>query len=127
MSPDDAPIPPDSYALRRINPTFMVADANGGTRPSSQAFQNLGDGMSVGLSCVLDEMGHPATRVLEGFDGFGLVRFQIGWICAIPLAVRRSATEAEPWHGDVLGAKTGSIKNRLAAAAERVVWPDTTP
>ena len=102
----------------------MVDDGNGGLRPSSQAFQDLGKGMSVGLTCVLDELGEGPLRVVEDFPGYGLIRYGVGWVKSLSLTVERSPTEAEPWHGDVVGKKTGSVRTKFANnSSDRVRWP----
>lgn len=89
------PIPLDSHVLRRITPMWLIDDG-GGTRVSSAAFQDSGHGMSVGLTCVLDELGHDELRVLEGFEGYGLLRFAVAWIRSLELEVESTPTPTEP-------------------------------
>lgn len=88
----------------------MVPDGNGDMRVSSAAFQNLGAGMSVGLTAVLDLLSRDHLDVLLGHDGYGLLRFNVGWIRALQQNLTHSPTEPEPWHGDVVGTKTNGIK-----------------
>ena len=88
----------------------MVPDGNGDLRVSSVAFQNIDGGMSVGLSAVLDLLARDHLDVVLDFDGYGLLKFNVGWIRALPQHVTHSPTEPEPWHGDVVGKKSTGVK-----------------
>jgi hypothetical protein len=113
---DPVGVPDDSYILRRISPLWYVLDEGTGEyRVSSAAFCDLGDAMSVGLTVVLDEIGRQPIDVVDGFSGYGLLRFNVSWVRAdLALGVVRSPTDDEPWHGDVHGRKTDSIRRRFA-------------
>lgn len=113
---DPAGVPDSSFVLRRITPEWYVPDGQGGHKASSQAFQDLHGAMSVGLSVVLDEMELPHSTPVEAFPGYGLLRFSAAFIRELQQGIVRSASEAEPWHGDVHGKKTGSVRNRLSKA-----------
>lgn len=88
----------------------MVPDDNGGLRLSSAAFQDLEGGMSVGLTAVLDLISRDYLDVMLGHDGYGLLKFNVGWIRSLQQNVLHSPTDHEPWHGDVVGKKTGGVR-----------------
>lgn len=119
-------VPSSSYVLRRISPDWIVDDGQGGERVSSAAFQDKGRGMSVALSVTLDELGLPYAAAVESFEGYGLLQYEVAWIRSMKLEVERSPTEAEPWHGDVTGTKTGSVRKAFSANATHWVRKPTS-
>jgi hypothetical protein len=112
---DPVEVPDDSFILRRVSPLWYIEDRRAGRRVSSAAFSDSGDAMSVGLTVVLDELGLDHSRAVDGFDRYGLLRFPVSWVRSeLKLGVVRSPTDDEPWHGDVYGAKTDSVRKRFA-------------
>lgn len=80
----------------------------------------MGPAMSVGLGVFL---GPNPEQMLENHPAFGLVKLPVHFIRSLGLGVVSSPTEAEPWHGDVFGKKTKSIKAKLSGASVWVVKP----
>ncbi len=123
---DDPSLADSSLLLRRVPAEWVVQDAAGeGFRPSSAAFDDHPDGspMSVVLAEVLEGAGRPLTDALAGHAGFSLVAFSARDARACGLAIERDPTPEEPAHGLVCGAKTKSVKRRLARASHWVVPP----
>lgn len=78
--------------LRRVHPDHVVwDDSRQAWRPSSAAFDDVHDGVSVFLRSVLDEIGRPEEDVLLDYDEHSLVAFTAGAVRAFdpPLGVRR--------------------------------------
>ncbi len=75
--------------------------------------------MSVALGVLLIATELDPEIVLEGYPDFGLLSLSAGYLRSLHLGVVAEPTEAEPWHGSVYGKKTGSIRDKLAAAG---VW-----
>ena len=119
---DDRTILDDWRLLRRINRAWIVPDGQGGTRVTSQAFQNLSrdpPALSVHLENVLQERGLQIVSVLDGMPTHSLVAIYAGVVRAHSQVVQRAPEDAEPAHAHVVGDKSKSAKSRLAEAA---VW-----
>lgn len=121
------PIANGAVLLRRIPPAFMQAD--GGTRPSSNAFDDSPDGspMSVYVGSILLTIGRSYVDVLAGHDGYGLVSFTAEMIRALDWDVRLGgAAEDDPLglaHAGVHGKKTHSKQSTIARTCTKLVWP----
>jgi hypothetical protein len=118
---DDESIGDDSALWRRIRPDWAIYDENlGRRRPTSQAFQNRGDGMSVLLGA---EVESPEVAV-ESVPGYGLVSFTAGLVRQLDQLVARDPTPEEAAHALVVGNKTGPVKRTLAESALWLIEPD---
>jgi len=121
------PIANDAVLFRRIPPVFRQAD--GGTRPSSNAFDDSPDGspMSVYVESILLTIGRSYVDVVVGHDGYGLVSFTADKVRALDWDVRLGgAAEGDPLglaHAGVLGKKTHSKQAKIARTCTKVVWP----
>ncbi|MBW9062356.1 hypothetical protein JNB71_03395 [Rhizobium herbae] len=114
--------------LRRISPYHLVDDekAPQGRRVSSAAFQaSSGEngGMSVDLENSIIESGHnPQVYVLQP-PFIGAVRFTAAFLRGVGFSVGYDPLPANPHHGEVWGAFTGSQKKQLVANAVIYVEP----
>ncbi len=111
--------------LRRIPPVWLVED-DGVHRPSSQAFNNDGDGepMSGYLDSVVSSLGLKRERVLDGHAGFFLAALGVQALIDEEQRVVRDPIEppihpCDPAHVAVEGSKANKRRKRLAKAA---VW-----
>ncbi len=84
----------------------------------SWAFNDLGDGVSVVLSDLLEQDGRTPEQLLVGYEDHGLTRLKIEDVQAIDgLTVEPKPEPHEPAHGEILGKKTGGRKNQLRELA----------
>ena len=120
-SHDDLEVAHEWGLLRRIPPRHFVWEADGSVRPSSAAFVDAPDGDP--MSVVVAERCAGPEAVLEGHEGFALVRIPMSAVRAKGLEVVPAPTEAEPAHALVVGKKTRSVRKALARASEWIVPP----
>ena len=125
----DERVPDDTLLFRRVPRDQIVRDpkTGGGVRPSSKAFQNntkpvKTNRMSIWLGDKLAQDGRAPESVVEGTTHL-LVSLIAGFVYTLGQDVERTPAEAEPAHGDVVGTKSGGVKNKLAQTAEWVVPP----
>jgi hypothetical protein len=87
--------------------------------------------MSVGVSTVLESYGYDPTKLLEGFDDYGLARIAAGDLRKLtringdpcPQGIMLAATEDEPWHGVVFDlAEQPRIKPVCKAISQIATW-----
>jgi len=125
---DDAPDAPEVHdewgLLRRIPPWHFTWEADGAVRPSGAAFDDDQDGNP--MSVVVAEECAGLEKVLEGHEGFALVRIPVGVAKEKGQRIVLAPTEAEPAHALVVGKKTKSVRRALARASEWVVPPPRT-
>ncbi len=119
---DDPSIPDEAELWRRVPPDFYTYDERlGRRRPSSGAFDNHRDGSP--MSVVLAAESRGVDAVLAGYAGYGLVAITAGLARACGQGVVRAPLPDEPAHAHVVGAKTSSVKKRLARDARSIVEP----
>ncbi|MDX8036574.1 hypothetical protein SK803_40815 [Lentzea sp. BCCO 10_0856] len=84
--------------------------------------------MSVGLGLVLLQKDKKPVDLLDGFDGYGLIRVKAGDLRNLrkldgspcPQGIKFSPTGAEPWHCvvfDLSGKRTSAAKKAIAKVA----------
>ena len=120
----------EEILLRRIHPTNMRGE--GGTRPSSNAFEDSGDGspMSVYVESIILRLGYQPIDVLSGYPSHGLVSFTVGLIRELDWdAILRGGTPGDPFgdaHSAVVGDKSPRPpRKRLALECDIRHWPST--
>jgi hypothetical protein len=124
---DDSTIGDEDVLLRRIPPVWWIPDENlGRLRPTSQAFNNHGNGspMSVHLQKVLEEHRLPVNSVLEGHVGFALASITAGLARTHAQRIRRKPLDDDPAHAEVFGEKTRSVRKAFAMGAVWAVPPE---
>jgi hypothetical protein len=131
---DDKDIPNDAVVLRRVNwnqgggidkyspgQTFNIT-ANCFRDQTMEGAVRAGLArpcMSVGVDYILHQHGLAVARMVEDFEGFGLVSFDVGSLrnlttlsgVRVPQGVMLCPTETEPWHAvvfDLTGSKRGN-------------------
>jgi hypothetical protein len=121
---DDPSIEGSEEVLRRI-PPWHQPPPGAEFRPFSSAFYDDEDGhpMSVYLAKDIAEAGHTVDVVMEGHEGYALVAISVGLLRDLGQILVRSATEKEPYHALVVGAKTQGVRRRIARAARWVIEP----
>jgi len=126
-TPDDPEITAAAQLLRRIHPTWIVPDHQGGRKLSRQAYQDQKSAMSVFVEERLEELGLSAADVLTDFDGYGLAAFPASAARSCGLRVVSDPNEADGLRGRahalVVGKKTGSVQKALVSASTIRVWP----
>ena len=116
---DDDSILDEDRLCRRINPSFIVDDEALGKRISSQAFQNSPgtDKMSV---FVKKDLGDPSEVIPTGH---GLAQFAAKVARSLAqIIVRDKSSEQHESHAHVVGAKSKTVRSRLAEAATSESW-----
>jgi hypothetical protein len=121
--PDDPTISDALALLRRINPLFMVDDGDGGTRLSSNAFNDMPDqesdvrAVSALVESKVIELGGSAESLVEELPNWGVVAVGVELVRACGLGVVWAPTEREgrfsAAHVHVFGAKSKAVKRRL--------------
>jgi len=119
----------DDVLLRRVPRYLRVAE--GGTRPSSNAFDDSPDGsqMSVYVERILESISKTYLDVIEGFDDYGLVAFTVGIVRSLGWeVVLGGADEDDPLGPAHAGVHSPAKKTRpqrkiLAMTCEKRVWP----
>lgn len=121
---DDATVTNETRLYRRVSPQFIKPEGDT-FRVSSGAFQNTSgtNEMSVSLGDTLEEIGTEPASLLDDFPGYGLVSLTAGLVRGEEQTVRRSPTEQDPAHGDVIGEKSGGRRKRFARQLEWAVLP----
>ena len=116
-------VPDDAIVWRRVPPWHIEPNgvrpkkADGTFRPSSAAFEDDGDGDPMSVDIVDDSL--TIQRELAGHEGYGVVSISVGELRKLDLDVRRKIEPNNPNHGQVIGHKTRSIRNKIA---EKCVW-----
>ena len=111
--PDGAPL------LRRIHPTQIVPDRiTGQPRVSTAAFTDLE--MSVDAEPLLIEDHLDWRFSLRHHPGYSLVRFTASIARQAGQMVEHKPVQENRAHTEVIGKKTGSVKNCLRNASEWV-------
>jgi hypothetical protein len=89
--------------------------------------------MSVGVSIVLDSLGYPAEKILDGYPECGLACITAGALRTLtkadgtpcPQGIMLAPTEKEPWHGVVFdpsgGQRGRAARNAIATVADWIV------
>lgn len=129
---DDASIEDDERLLRRVHPDHMVYDENRQRwRPSSAAFDDVYDGVSVFLSSTMQQIGLAEANAVDGYPEHSLVVVPAGEARGLdpPLGVVRDPDPpgvpphvASPAHALITGipdSKAGRKKHRKPLA-ERI-------
>jgi len=123
---DVTPIEWDDLVLRRVPDVWVVRDPLG-PRPSSQAFNNDGDGepMSGYLDSSLREHSLSRADIVADHDGFYAVALQVGLLLDEEQSVLRDPIEppghiCDPAHATVAGTKANNRRKRLSRAARWV-------
>ncbi len=98
---DESILPADTvYRRVRADKVNIVFDKSlNRDRPSSAAFEEDEDGMSVHLGSVIDELGLDPSAVLHGHSGYRLASLSVEFVRAQGLRIRRDhreQTEADP-------------------------------
>ncbi|MBK6688776.1 MAG: hypothetical protein IPG45_30165 [Deltaproteobacteria bacterium] len=115
---DDPEIGDDWTVWRRIPPYHVVADGQGGHRPSSAAFED--DPRGGPMSVIIVEKGADKARALAGHDGFTLVAIRVGLLRQLGQKVVHDPLNEEPAHGLVVGEK--HKKRFCKAVAVAATW-----
>jgi hypothetical protein len=119
---DDPTIPDNADLWRRIHPNQTTYDDNQGRiRPSSAAFTDSSNGspMSVVIAAECDG----PTRVLAGYERYGLASFKARVARESGLGIVRDPLPDQPAHAFVFGPKSKKVQSKLAKATEWVVLP----
>ena len=93
--------------------------------PSSQAFNNSGDGsgMSVHLASPLLAEGLAAENVVPDTAQFGVVAMRVGDLRACGQGVIRDPEVNDPHHCEVVGSKSSSVRKKIKAVGQTVAFP----
>jgi hypothetical protein len=122
MPDDRVKIPDPSGLLRRVHPDHIVPDRNSGRRRlSSGAFTDMR--MSVDVEPMLLAKGLNWNFSLLGHNEYSLVRLRAGFVRSHGQIVEHTPVSGNDAHADVVGKKTGSIRQAFRAAAEWVKKP----
>lgn len=136
---DDTSVQDDDRLLRRVHPEHVVLDQNRGVyRPSSAAFADATDGISVYLRSVLDRIDRCEQDVLEQYPRHSLVAFTASVardksLLNPPFAVRRDPDPADtpahpcsPAHALLVGLLRGNPgakrQRKPLAECDRLGW-----
>jgi len=118
---DDTSISDAAELLRRISAHWWVFDDRTGRRRlSSAAFENSRDGSGTSVAIAAETS---LDAQLQGYPGYGLASLPAGKAREQQQVVRRVPLDEMPWHAQIEGRKTGSIKKALSAACEILVEP----
>ena len=119
MTVPTGPVADATELYRRIHPTHLVDDDEGGcVRLSSAAFKD--PRMSVHLQDALGALGREPASVLEAFPQHCLAALTAGLVRQYEQEVIRSPTEEDPSHGEVVGEKRR--QRRYRRLKEGAVW-----
>jgi hypothetical protein len=112
-------IPDEAHLLRRIHPKQIVPDRlTGQPRVSTAAFTD--PEMSVDAEPLLVEDHLDWHFSLRNHPGHSLVRFTASIARQADQKVQHKPVPENRAHTEVIGKKTGSVKNRLQNASEWV-------
>ena len=120
---DDETISPETVVLRRIPPGRIVSDGLD-QRPQSGNFSNHPDGTGTSVSILAE--GRDPLDVLEGLEGFGLVKLTVKDIRDAELGIVHHPLPDDPLHAHIQGSKTTARKRRLAMASIWIKRPEDT-
>jgi hypothetical protein len=125
---DDAPVAPETLLYRWVSPQFIKRTEDG-LKVSGGAFQNTTkpirtNEMSVFLQDTLEALDRTPESLVDATGGFGLVALSAQQVIDEEQTVQRTPKPDEPAHGDVVGEKKGSRRNRFAATCQWIVQPD---
>ena len=114
----------DTTLFRRVHPAHFKVE-NGEMRITSAAFRNTTDtqNMSVDIEELLGESDLTPQDCLDGYEGFGLARFDVGLCHELDQIVRSSPVEGNPAHGDVIGHKTRTTMRQFASRSSLEIEP----
>lgn len=120
--PTDAPVPSETRLFRRVRPSqgrqHLVFDHNRNcVRPSSALFGQ--ERTSILLGDCLEEQGREPESVLDDFPEDFLVAVSAELAFALKQVIERTPTNTELAHGEIVGKKTGKVKN---AFIRNLVW-----
>lgn len=121
----DLPLPDELVLWRRIprEKFVSVTDAEGiiRMRPSSDSFaDNSKDGSSMSVFDSASCGG--LDRIRQGHEQFGVVAITVGQMREAGLTVVRTPAGG-PGHCEVVGKKTGGVKNKLVKSSTWVFLP----
>jgi len=119
--PDDSTIPDDAVVWRYVIPQWIVpGDDGNGFRPSTAAFDDSSDGDP--MSAILATPGRdPRTAVPATCPDAGVVAFSAGFLREVGMELEREPEPTERDHIVVRGAKTRSVRKKLARGCHWVV------
>ena len=124
---DDLAILPESKLVRHINPEEHIClDENTGRRRiKSSAFSPTNRdpeyGMSVDLEQLLSEAGLPIDDQVP--KGFGAVAMSVASIRSLALRVGSDPEAGNPFHGQIWGVKTKTLRQRISGILDKWVTP----
>jgi hypothetical protein len=122
MPDDRQKIPDSSGLLRRVHPDHIVPDGNTGRRRlSSGAFND--PRMSVDVEPMLVAKGLDWQFSVAGHSDYSLVRLNAGLVRSHNQIVEHTPMPANDCHAEVVGKKTGAVRNAFRATAEWVRKP----
>lgn len=111
---------------RRIHPSQVVSDGQGGWRVSSAAFENSSDGsgMSTSLGRDAEAAGTTPQRALKNYQDLGMASVTAASCRSQKQTIQRDPTPDDPHHALVNGDKSKrSIRRALANAARILIMP----
>jgi hypothetical protein len=118
---DDTSISDAAELLRRISVHWWVFDDRTGRRRlSSAAFENSRDGSGTSVAIAAETS---PDELLNGYVGYGLASLTAGKAREQQQRVCRVPLDDMPWHAQIEGRKTGSIKKALSSACKILVEP----
>jgi hypothetical protein len=117
VTDDDSEIPGATRLYRRLHPTQIVYDANEGVvRASSGAFKDKR--LSVNLGNELDRINEPPDFALRNRPQHSLGWLTAEFVRSEEQMIESTPTEEDPTHGEVVGDKPGSRRERFAKTIE---------
>ncbi|HVA12966.1 MAG TPA: hypothetical protein VNF99_06935 [Stellaceae bacterium] len=119
MPPDDEQIAGGAGLLRRVHPDQVVEDGRGGHRPSSGVFRD--PKMSVDVEPLLAQEGRDWHFTLRNTPEHSLVRFAAQVAFDHQQIIQHMPEVDNNAHAEVVGQKTGAIRNAFVDAAEWVL------
>lgn len=101
----------EASLLRRVHPAQIVPDGTGKLRVSTAAFTD--PEMSVDAEPILIEDGLTWSFSLQKHPGYSLVSFAAGVARHVNQAVEHKPKPKNRSHTEVIGRKTGAVKEHL--------------
>jgi len=111
----DTTLSSDEKLWRRIQPN-QLKNENGAIRPSSAAFRDKTDEVSVHLASLTTR-----AAALHGYDGFSLAELTIAFVRDLDLNVVRDPLPNDPSHAFVCPCPTGGKAKKMAREAVLIV------
>lgn len=119
---DDQTIAADDFVLRRIAKVQQVIDPKfeSGIRPNSGSFDDSSDSP---LSMTLASGCADPARLIEGFEGAGVIRVPVRELRLLGQGFIRDPTPNDPAHVLVFGPKAGSFGKKVLKHASWMITP----